>query len=324
MKINRFYTIFFVLLLLAVAARAEIFTSPDGYPFEVNLRLQKTSIMLDEPTYFDFEIKNLSETDLGVVWGGDYRNEFGRYDSFDVQLVDSNGNLRPKPKTNTMGGMMTVRKIAAGQKFDFRLYLPHWAMIENAGDYNIRVEKNLLIKKYISGDLSLLSGKKGVLVELAARLKVVPGNVQQMGQLIELIGQQLVAGDETAQKLVPFIKDAGIIKYLSEAVEKNHWLMRHLSKFKDDLALRAIVGKINDPEDEIRRNVSISLSLSVHPKAAAYLLQMRKDPSAAIRLDVVHFLGKTKTALSTKILKEMLNDTDRWVRDESKRYLSER
>ncbi len=84
------------------------------------------------------------------------------------------------------------------------------------------------------------------------------------------------------------------------------------------------MSKIKDEKDEIRRNVSVSLSLSVHPKAATYLLQMRTDKNAAIRLDVVHFLGKTKTKVSTKLLKEMINDEDKWVRDESRRYLTER
>jgi HEAT repeat protein len=100
--------------------------------------------------------------------------------------------------------------------------------------------------------------------------------------------------------------------------------MRNLAKFNDDRALKAIVSRISDEDQEIRRNVSVTLALSVHPQAADYLLQMRGDKYYAIRLDVIHFLGKRKTAESTKVLKEMLRDENEQNKMEAKRYLTER
>ncbi len=67
--------------------------------------------MLGESVYFDFEIENLSEMDLGAVFGGDYRNQFGRPDSFDIKIIDAKGEIIPKPKTMTMGGLIGARKI---------------------------------------------------------------------------------------------------------------------------------------------------------------------------------------------------------------------
>lgn len=320
---NSFYIILCVFLLIT-SVKAEIYTSVDGYKFEVNLKLQKNSIMLGEPIYMDFDVTNLSEQDLGVLWGGGYRNEFGRPDSFNVKVFNAKGEILPKPKTYTMGGLIGFRKIAAGQNLNFRLYLQHWATVEKIGDYQIQVEKDLVVKKYELKGMRIPDSPKGIPIKLSELIKFVPSDFQKMREVVDTIGNQLVAGEETAEKLVPFIKDERIIKYLIAAVEKNHWLMRNLSKFDDDTALNAILSKINNARDEIRRNVSISLSLSVHPKASNHLLQMRNDKNAAIRLDVVHFLGKTKTAESTRILKEMLNDEDKWVKDESKRYLIER
>lgn len=320
---NSFYIILCVFLLIA-SVKAEIYTSVDGYKFEVNLSLQKNSIMLGEPIYMDFDVTNLSEQDLGVLWGGDYRNEFGRPDSFKVEIVNSNGEIIPKLKTFTKGGGLIFRKTVVGENFNFRLYLPHWATIEKIGDYKISVKKKLVVKRYDLKNSNAFDSSNGIPVELTTQIKVVPSNYNKMGEVVDKIGKQLVEGEDTAQKLVPFIKDERIIKYLIAAVEKNHWLMRNLSKFDDDTALNAILSKINNSRDEVRRNVSISLSLSVHPKASNHLLQMRNDKTAAIRLDVVHFLGKTKTTESTRILKEMLNDEDKWVKDESKRYLTER
>lgn len=145
-----------------------------------------------------------------------------------------------------------------------------------------------------------------------------------MGEAIDSIGAKLIEGDEAAEKLAPFIKDDRFIKYLAQAIQKNEWLMRHLAKFKDDRALNAIVSRIGDENQEVRRNVSVTLALSVHPKAFVYLLKMRNDNFYAIRLDVTHFLGKTKTAESTKLLKEMMSDENEQNRNEAKRYLLER
>lgn len=312
--------------MLTSAAKAEVYTSPDGHKFEVNLKPQKDSIMLGEPVFVDFEVKNLSDVDLGVLIGGDYQNEFTKPESFDVKAIDSNGKIVPKPQILSMGGggMSVFQKSPVGKSYNFRLYLPHWATFEKTGKYKIQVEKGLVVKKF---DLNITLDdmrNKGVPVKVNAQIKVVDTDYQKMSEIIDTIGKQLVAQDDTAERLAPFIFDERIIKYLAEAIKKNEWLLRHLAKFNDDRALDAIVSRINDENQEVRRNVSVSLALSVHPKAPAYLLQMRDDKFAAIRLDVVHFLGKTRTAESTEILKEMMTDEDKWVKLESTRYLTER
>ncbi len=325
MKYKRLYLILLV-FLLAPAAKAEVYTSPDGYKFEVNLKPQKSAIMLGEPIYMDFEVKNLSDVDLGVLIGGDYQNEFAKPESFDVKAIDSNGEIVPAPKIWSFGGggMSMFQKSPSGKSYNFRMYLPHWATFEKIGKYKIQVDKGLVVKKF---DLDITSDdmrNKGIAVKVNAQIEVVRADFQKMGEIIDAIGKRLVAGDDTAERLAPFITDKRIIKYLAEAVKKNEWLMRHLAKFNDDRALEAIVSRINDKNQEVRRNVSVSLALSVHPKAVDYLLRMREDKFAAIRLDVVHFLGKTRTAESTRILKEMMTDENKWVKLESIRYLTER
>ena len=306
------------------SVNAKVFTTSDGYKFEVNLKLQKDSIMLGEPTFMDFEVKNLSDVDLGVLWGGDYRNEFGRPESFDVKFIGANGQIIPKPTTYNFGGFSSFGKMPVGQIYDFRLYLPHWAMIEKIGEYQIQIEKGLVIRKYDLKDMRFDNLPPEIPVKLTAKINVVASNYNKMGEVIDEIGKKLVERDDTAERLAPFIKDERIIKYLAQAIEKNEWLLRHLAKFNDDEALKAIVSRINDENQEVRRNVSVTLALSVHPKAASYLLQMRNDKFYAIRLDVIHYLGKTKTADSTKLLKEMLNDENEQNRNEAKRYLMER
>ena len=310
--------------LLSISAGAEVFTSPDGYKFGVELNLQKSSVMLGEPTFVDFEVKNLSDVELGVLWGGDYRNEFGRPESFNVKIIDSKGEVLPKPKLYNFGGLSGFQKIEVGKTFNFRLYLPHWATLEKTGKYKIEIEKNLVVRKYERDKMKFEVSPQTNTIKLNGEFSVVAADYIKMGEVIDEIGKKVVERDDTAERLVPFINDFRIIKYLAQAIEKNIWLMRHLAKFNDDRALNAIVSRLKDEDQETRRNVSVSLALSVHPKAASYLLQMRFDKFYAIRLDVIHYLGRTKTAESTKLLYEMLNDENKQNSGEAKRYLLER
>jgi hypothetical protein len=310
--------------LLPVYAGAEIYTTPEGYKFEVNLILGKSEFMLGEPVYMDFEVKNLSDEDLGIVEGGDYRNLFGRPESFSVRVIDANGALVPKPDARfNMGGLSGFFKIPAMNKRITRLYLPHWATFEKTGSYTIFCEKNLIVRRY-EKDNSAFYHSTGTPVKVSAKIKVVHPNAQKMGEIIDTLGGKMVAGDETAKKLLPFVEDRRVIKYFAETIRKDVWVMRALAKFNDDEALEAILSRKDDAEDEVRRNVSVALSLSVHPQATGHLLAMRHDRFFPIRLDVVHFLGKTKTEEATRILKEMTQDENDWVRNESKRYLQER
>ncbi len=315
----------YCICLLVGSASAQNFVSSDGYQFEVTLKLQKDSVMLGEPTYMDFEVKNLSVVNLGVMVGGDYRNEYGRPESFEVDFFDSNGVLQPKRQLMTMGGLIGFQKAPVGGSFNVRLYLSHWANIQQPGKYKIVVKRQLTVRKYGSPLDTALSAKGGVQVNITSSINVVASDPEKMGEVVNAIGNKLVAGDETAEHLVPFIDDDRIIKFLTEAIKKNPVLTRHLAKFNDDRALRAIISRIDDKEQEVRRNVSVSLSLSVHPKSKLYLLGMRTDKNVGIRLDVVHYLGKTNTVESTRILKEMANDEDqKWIGSEARRYLKER
>ncbi len=315
----------FYFLLFILPAYAAIYTSPDGYRFEVNIRLQKPVIMLGEPSYLDFEIKNLSAVDLGVLEGGDYRNEFGRPESFDVKIFDSKKRQLEKPATFTMGGLSSFQKATVGGVKIIRLYLPHWGKIEHTGRYTIVISKGLNIRKYPDNFKPEYTDEPKVNVLLTAKLNVIAADYQRMGSVVEEIGHGLASRDLTAEKLVPFINDPRIVPYLSVAIDKNHFLMHNLARFNTDEALNAIIKNIDSDDEQVRRSVSLALSLSVHPKAISYLLKMRTDKSYAIRLDVVHFLGKIKSAESTEILRSMVNDENQqFVGKEARRYLAER
>ncbi len=313
-----------VLLLTAYEAEAQVFTSSEGDTFEVRLRLQKTTIMIGEPIYMDFEIKNLSKYALGVLDGGDNRNEFGRPESYDIKIIGPNGTALPKKQLMTFGGGLSYRKCAVSSVLPIRLYVPHWGEPTKPGDYRIILKKNLVVRKYDEKNQIYLD-RDGVNVEIEKNLKVIANDRRSMRGVVDSIGSALVSGDITASKLVPFSNDERIIPYIEGAALNNPSLIRNLSKFRSDRALEIIVSRISDEKDEVRHTVAGALSKSNHPNSKRHLISMRKDSYRGVRLTVLHYLATVKTAESTKMIEEMVNDQDQqMIGPEARRYLDER
>ena len=272
----------------------------------------------------DFEVKNLSDVSLGIANGGDYRNSLGRPESFDVKVLDSKGNAVIEPKAGmSFGGLSGFLVCKSGQSINIRLYLPHWAIIEEPGEYQIQIHKSVIARKYDRAYEYF--EESGVPVSVSGKIVVQPFDYKKMGVIVDTIGKKLVEQDETAGQLVPFVTDDRIITYLSQAINKNASLIRSLAKFNDDRALNSILSRLDDKDSEVRRNVSRALVLSVHPRSKSYLLGMRTDTNVGIRLDIVQYLGTINTEASTRILKEMMNDQNQeWIGKEARRFLRER
>lgn len=324
MKILHWLMALSVVLVTWYEAEAQVFTSSEGDTFEVRLRLQKTAIMIGEPIFMDFEVKNLSTHALGILDGGDYRNEFGRPESYDIKIIGPDGAALPKKQLMTFGGGVGYRKCAVGSVLPIRLYLPHWGEPTKPGDYRIFLKKNLVVRKYDQQNRNYLD-RDGVLVEIEEKLKVIADDRRSMRAVVDSIGSALLSGDNSAVKLVPFLNDERIIPYIEGAAINNRSLIRNLSKFTSDRALKIIVRRISDETDEIRHTVAGALSKSIHPKSKGFLISMRKDSYRGVRLTVLHYLATVKTAESTKMIKEMIDDQDQqMVGPEARRYLAER
>jgi HEAT repeat protein len=65
----------------------------------------------------------------------------------------------------------------------------------------------------------------------------------------------------------------------------------------------------------------VALSRSPHPEATKLLLSLWQDPYYAVRIDVLHALGKMDSAESLELLRKMSTDTNETVRNEALRYL---
>ena len=114
--------------------------------------------------------------------------------------------------------------------------------------------------------------------------------------------------------------------------------MDALAKFKHDDALRGIkAGLVTQAADmrahattdalagqladNIRHSAAVALSRSPHPEAMKLLLSLWQDPYYAVRIDVLHALGKMKSAEALELLRKMSTDSNETVRNEALRYL---
>lgn len=333
-----------LLLFIHADARAQTFTA-GGHTVEVSLTPEKPEVMIGEPVFVTFEVRNASGVDLQTPVGGDYRNSLGRPDSYKLSATSEEGNfVRVIDAGPSMGGLVGAEKIPAGGSYRARLFLQHWVAFERPGTYTVVCKKSLSL----SGGAASLNGLDAwasVDVEVKATVKVIPGDPAALGEVIEHFGAQLaeataaesdyLANDRKASgalTALAFLEDKRVVPHLAAVMKLDtrrfdglKFRAAHaLSKYDDDAALAALVENMGDADDQMRQSVAGALSVSPHPRAWARLLSMRRDKYVGVRLTVVHALGKVKSEDTSALLREMSGDEDEDVRREARRYLSER
>ena len=315
---------------------------------EVALRPDKPEVMLGEPVYLSFTVRNLSDNDLQSLQGGDYRNRFGRPESYSVAVVDGQGQALPVLDAGpSFGGIMGPQKIPAKGTWTRRLFLPHWATLAAAGDYTVTCKTVLKLSKHTPGKWDHNEKTTDINVEVKTPFKVVPTDQKRMGELIEALGDRMLGSNsdvsDEATRSLGWIDDERVIPFFSKAVATDNYSLRFaaldaLAKFKSDDALQgiktglatqasdmrahattdALAGQL---ADNIRHSAAIALSRSPNPEATKLLLSLWQDPYYAVRIDVLHALGKMDSADSLELLRKMTNDTNETVRNEAQRYL---
>lgn len=352
-----------LLLTAALAAAADQAPSPTHAPgsgdeskgyttalgnIEVALVPDKHEVMIDQPVYLSFTVRNLSDSDLQSVQGGDYQNRFGRPESYAVAVADRHGEALPVLDAGpSFGGIMGPQKLPAKGTWVRRLFLPHWVKLAAAGDYTVTCQMVLKLSRHTPGNWDHNEKTTDTKVEVSTQLKVVPTDQKRLGELIEALGDRMLdrnsqASDEATRSLA-WIDDERVIPFFNKAVATDNYSLRFaaldaLAKFKCDDALRGIKTGLatqasdmrahatNDAlagqlADNIRHSAAVALSRSPNPDAAKLLLSLWQDPYYAVRIDVLHALGKMDSAESLDLLRKMSTDTNETVRNEALRYL---
>jgi len=321
--------------------------SVNDHQIEVGLIPEKSTIMLAEPIYLAFVVRNHSEQDLQVLVGGDYRNALGRPESFTVAVTRMDGKPVTQPSAGpSMGGMFGPKRIPAKGEHTFKLFLPHWATFEEPGDYSIRVRRTLQLSRHTPGRWDMQEKITDVQVQAGAEIKVLPQDRKEMGRIIAQLGDTMLGKRpdeaEPAARSLSYIHDERVIPYFVKAFETNEYnkkstAIQALSKFNNEQAFQAIkkaldtkgadIGNATTAEvaDQSARNIrhtaAAALARSPHPQSLPLLLSLRNNPSEAIRITVLHAVGKMKPEQAIPILQEMTQDESQLVSDEAKRYL---
>lgn len=322
-----------------------------AWQLDVTVAPEQPAIMLGEPGWLAFSVRNLTEENLQILVGGDYRNALGRPDSFKVRVVRDDGTAVAQPAAGfNMGGMVGPQALPARGTYTFRLFLPHWATFDAAGSYVITCERKLEILQAQPG--KSFGELKPAEVEVMARttIQVIPRDDTAMGEVIRRLGERMianVASDDArgAARELAAIDDVRVVPWFCQAVDSKSYDMRFiglraLSKFASDEAFEAIKrgmatrGSDFDPSSatrpelleqsaaNVRHAAVIALERSKHPDARAFLLAQRHDSYVGVRISILHVLGKMPPDEALPILREMSSDENERVRDEAERYIA--
>ena len=235
-------------------------------PFVVRLVPERTTVMVGEPVALGFVVENHSQTHLFVWDGGDYRNRFGRPDSFNVTVIDAAGDaLPPLDAGEPRGGHLVRKEVPVGGRYSYRLFLPHWATITQPGTYRVVAARTLDFTT--TSFTRILDEVPSVLVaaSAAATITVVPADREKFGTLIE----QLAAltrqknTDQADQAVVSLaaIHDERTVPHFAALLKTEpgqpldyrtaFTAIKALSKYDSDAALAALKGAMDISGDDL-------------------------------------------------------------------------
>ena len=159
----------------------------------------------------------------------------------------------------------------------------------------------------------------------------------------EYISKYINVPDENVRAL-DYIQDERVIPYFIKAFETNSGhkksiALSALSKFNSESAF-AVLQKgfetktedldhvvhgefIVQETESIHLTAACALAKSPHPGAISYLLSKQRHPNEAVRMTVLHVLGRMKPEEAISILQKMTQDESERVSVEAKRYLKQ-
>ncbi len=312
---------------------------------KVTIEPEKSDIMIGEPIFMKVTIKVVSDDELFVVQGGDNRNRLGRPENYKLTATGPKQKaLKVIDAGMTFGGIMGPRKIDKTWGFSRELFLPNWFEFKSKGTHKIRCKTKLRISRNADYTTKPTEDDVDVEIDLTASVRVGMNRMSAMGSLIDRLGKNAVANSDNQNSLKKLlaIKDERVVKYLLEMVRMQNYTHRFnalqgLAKFRSDSALMGIeIGLDTKLEDmrknssndkvakqlvaNIRHSASVALSNSKHSKAESRLLSLWNDPNDAIRITVLHRIGKLTDDSSFAILEKMTQDKNERVRNEAVRY----
>ncbi len=330
--------------LAPLAASGQNYKTIDGHDFSVSLKADKPTIMLGETTFLSFEVKNHSKARLSFGDGGDYRNNIGRPDSYQVTVVRDDGKAVPQPKvTFWMGGLYGGQYVPVNGSYVRKLFVPHWAIFEEPGTYKVTVTRTLGIAgtDHPSFRWPMAGETPSITTNATTTLTVAKTDNDRLGAVIRDTGTKMLTesdreGARDDLQLLQFIKDPRTIEYWIKAVDiyskdrnangfhRYAQTPRILATYDTPEAWAALKSAMKSKSDDVRLDVADAFSSSNNAQALPLLLSMQEDPYWLVRLRVAQRLDKENNAAATEVLLKLLNDQNQDVWESAERALKKR
>ncbi|MBS2019021.1 MAG: HEAT repeat domain-containing protein [Deltaproteobacteria bacterium] len=297
-------------------------------PLEIEVAPDKAAALVGEPVYLTLRIRTSCAKTLHVLDGGDYRNRFGRADSFEVRMVDASGaESTPLAAGPGFGGMIGPRQVAAGKPFEKRFLLPHWFDAPPAGRYTITIAKKLLI-----GEASTPNSedKTAVPVSASAIVAFRDGTSAELGKVIDDLGARVLGVGDDAEEAVNALstmRDPRVVPFFVKLASGDRASIRikgvwGLRPHGTDEAVSALEKALDDPALAIA--AAQTLAENPHPRAWDVLWAHRAHKDDNVRLTVLHTLARKKDLVDQRQrISGFTSDAAPIVRGEAARYLRE-
>lgn len=312
-----------------VAPPASFLTQARGCALLVALRADKPRFVLGEPVFATFQVTTACDKTLSVLDGGDYRNKFGRAESYQLAATGAAGErVAVLDAGFQFGGIIGPLALSKGKPFEKRLLIAHWIDFPRPGVYRLTVDKTLHVGEAMTPDEK---DKTAIAVSVSTSVEVLPAAAEKIGAVIEALGRQLALDDERAsseaERAMLMIHDERVVPHFATLLagpNASHRMaaLWGLRPFASDEALAAIVKALS--VGGLRVAAAQALAENPHPMAWSSLWALRSDADDNIRLTVLHRLAKRDEPDTQARLRDFVRDPSAVIQGEAQRYLRER
>jgi len=341
------------LLLLALASLAVTFLHArasaetywlDGNEVEVTLRPQRESFVVGERVAVVLSFRNLSGADLELLLSRERACD-GWPDDSELTLRGPDGATRPRPEGRRDEGFYTNTFLHGGETAlgnrhaaNIILSLDEWAKFDKPGLYTVTCRRGVTAGPYDGRDYRIFPGttRPAVEVRVKTQVKVLGGEDDRIGRLVEESGAKMLACAQgqpesvAAATRLAKVDDERVVRPFAEAMTRckdagiRYTALGAIANFNTDAAFEALRAAAADASEDFRTVAAQAVARNKHPKSAALLLSMRRDPYYGVRLIVLYALEAEDTEAARRHVWELTHDEHPSVRDEALRFLQQR
>lgn len=355
------FSIGWIALANSGAPAQNIYRTDDGHPFQVNVSCPETGLMSGEDIPLIFELRNLSDKPLFLSEISPGEPDSPPFYTYIRALADDD-YLYHSPRFTLDRGIKKIQ-IQPGECFRTQIQLGRShlkrhlrAEGQKTGRYAVIVQTKLCIGASDS------KSKPPIPIVATTEIDVSPSNPETRGKVLEQLGEIIVTGRQTAatravDRLV-VIEDLRVLsiffRFLDVCDARTTDDGKLPSNF-EPIVERVVIAIVWDYQnifpdggqvDEFLQRMKNSRSHFIRKRFADeldwmpnfsslqappshftrfhFLLEMYRDPASDIRAIVAGRIGSIPGPEAERVLREMLEDADKTVREKARRSLDYR